>query len=307
MAAFIQYAMQPVDALRLTIGGRFDRFDDAFDPSEPLGVERDDATHDAFSPRVGANFRFVQRDGLDGHVYVTAGRSFKAPTLDQLYDLRSYPVPFDPFELTSSNRGLKPQYGVNIEAGAYQSVSFTNGLVGTLSLSVYQMDMEDEIDFDVATLSYGNIAESRHRGVELGARVVGPRMTSASLAYTLQDATSQTGDNAGNQLKAIPRHTLSLGGGFAPHPRVETNVVITRTGEAFIDDANTRTLPAYTRVDGRVGVRLGAYQVFGEARNLLGAEYNSTGYLDPSGSGTAYYYPAAGRVLLVGVRTGFTQ
>jgi outer membrane receptor protein involved in Fe transport len=304
-AAFVQYSMHPIRQLRVTVGGRYDRFDDSFDPSEPLGQESHDATHEAFSPRVGLNYRYLQREGADGHVYVTAGRSFKTPTLDQLYDQRSYPVPFEPFSLTSSNHGLRPQLGVNVEAGAYQSISLTSGVVGTLSLSVYQMEMEDEIDFDIATLSYGNIAESRHRGVELGARVVGPRMTSGFLTYTLQDATSQTGDNTGHQLKAIPRHTFSLGAGFAPHPRVETGVVITRTGEAFIDDANTRTLPAYTRVDGRVGVSVGAYQIFGEARNLLGTEYNSTGYLDPSGSGTAYYYPAAGRVLLVGVRTGF--
>jgi outer membrane receptor protein involved in Fe transport len=220
-----------------------------------------------------------------------------------LYDQRSYPVPFPPFELRSSNPDLRPQTGTNVELGAYHNVTVTPALFLSLSASLYQMDMEDEIDFDVATLSYGNIAESQHRGVELGVRAAGPRMTAAFLSYTLQDAIVGAGDNSGKQLKAIPRHTVSTGASFAPHARVETGFVVTRTGEAFIDDENTRTLPAYTRVDARAGVRIAAYQVFGEARNLLGAEYNSTGFLDPGGSGTAYYYPAAERVLVIGVRT----
>lgn len=210
------------------------------------------------------------------------------------------------FERQQAEVCLEPQRGVNVEAGAYHSVSLTNGVAGTLSLSVYQMDMENEIDFDVPTLSYRNIAESRHRGVELGARIVGPRMLSAFATWTLQDATGQTGDNSGRQLKAIPRHSVSVGGSITAFESIETGLVVTRMGEAFLDDANTRSLPAWTRVDARVGVQLGPYQIFGEARNLLGAKYNSTGYMDPTGS-TAYFHPAAGRVLLIGIRTGYDQ
>ena len=48
-----------------------------------------------------------------GNVYATVSRSFKAPTLDQLYDLRNVPVPFPPFKIHTSNPDLRPQHGVN--------------------------------------------------------------------------------------------------------------------------------------------------------------------------------------------------
>jgi outer membrane receptor protein involved in Fe transport len=306
-AAFLQYAARPMPRVRFTVGARYDWLDDSFDPVSPAGQTGSDVTHEAFSPKAGVNVRYLDRGTTTGNVYVTAGRSFKAPTLDQLFDVRNLPVPFPPFSIRSSNANLKPQTGTNVEAGIYQTATFGGGIVGSLAASVYQMEMTDEIDFDVATLSYGNIAESRHRGAELGARVIGPGTISSFASYTLQAATIEAGDNTGNQLKAIPRHTVSAGASFSPIDRVQTGVNLTRVGEAFIDDANTRTLPAYTRVDARLGVRISAYEVFGEARNLFGAKYNTTGFLDPSGSGTAYYYPAAERVLMLGVRTGVTR
>jgi len=306
-AAFIQYAARPMPRVRFTLGARYDWLDDSFDPVSPSGQTRSDVTHEAFSPKAGVNVRYLDRGTSTGNVYVTAGRSFKAPTLDQLFDVRNLPVPFPPFSIRSSNASLKPQTGTNLEAGIYHSATLSGGIAGSLTASIYQMDMQDEIDFDVATLSYGNIAESRHRGAEVGARIIGPGTVSTYVTYTLQAATAEAGDNAGNQLKAIPRHTLSAGAAFSPIDRVQTGINLTRVGEAFIDDANTRTLPAYTRVDARLGVRISAYEVFGEARNLFGARYNTTGFLDPSGSGTAYYYPAAERVLMIGIRTGATR
>ena len=72
----------------------------------------------------------------------------------------------------------------------------------------------------------------------------------------------------------------------------------------FIDDANTERIPAWTRVDAQFSRAVGAFDVIIGARNLLDADINSTAFLDPSGSGQAYYYPAAGRVLVIGVRHG---
>ena len=36
----------------------------------------------------------------------------------------------------------------------------------------------------------------------------------------------------------------------------------------------------------------------------LDKQYNTTGFLDASGSGQAYYYPAAGRMVTLGIRHG---
>jgi iron complex outermembrane receptor protein len=298
VSAYTQFAVYMTRALRLTVGGRYDRFADEMTPRGPGGGPKVDVTNDAFSPKLGINYKY--RDG--GNVYVSAGRSFKAPTLDQLFDQRAFPVPFPPFSVRSSNSGLKPATGTNIEAGAYQSVALTERLAGAVSLSVYDMAMRDEIDFNVATLSYGNINRSRHSGAELGLRLTGPSASTAFVSYTLQTATIEGGANDGNQIKAIPENSLSGGLSVALPRGIETSLTATRTGEAFFDDANTQTIDAWTRVDARIGMTIRRFTISAEFRNLLDAEYISTGFLDPAGSGSAFVYPAAGRVLLLGVR-----
>ncbi|MGH9204384.1 MAG: TonB-dependent receptor, partial [Vicinamibacterales bacterium] len=106
-AVFAQYIVQPTEALRFSLGSRLDWLDDTF--------ESHAASHTAFSPKLGANLLISSNT----HVYVTVSRSFKAPSLDQLFDQRSIPVPFPPFSITTSNHALDPQYGTNYEIGVY--------------------------------------------------------------------------------------------------------------------------------------------------------------------------------------------
>lgn len=105
-AGFLQLALAPVQRVRLTLGGRYDWFDDRFTPSRDVNEASRSAAHDAFSPRVGLNIRYLQRTGMTGTAYVTTGRSFKVPTLDQLYDQRAFTLPFEPFSISSSNPEL---------------------------------------------------------------------------------------------------------------------------------------------------------------------------------------------------------
>jgi outer membrane receptor protein involved in Fe transport len=73
----------------------------------------------------------------------------------------------------------------------------------------------------------------------------------------------------------------------------------------YLDDANTRSLPDYTRVDLRVAFRARGLGFHLYLRNLAGARYSSTGFLDPGGSGEAYLYPAAGRVFEASIRNAW--
>lgn len=301
-AAFVQYTILPADAVRISIGARVDWLKDTFDARAPA-PERLEASHSALSPRLGVNVQYRDAGTDAGRVYVTAGRSFKAPTLDQLFDQRRLPVPFPPFAIATSNALLDPQHGRNVEAGIYHRATLVPGtLVGELSLSVYQMDMKDEVDFDLQTLGYVNIGRSRHRGIEAGLTFEGPRSSTAFLAYTQQNATSRVGENHGRQLKAIPHHFVSGGLSAALAGGLEAGVVASHAREIFLDDANTLELPAYTRVDARLSRAIGGVRVFLDVRNLLDSEYSTTGFPDPSGSAAVYYHPAAGRTFDLGLR-----
>lgn len=301
-AAFFGYGVQVSSPVRLTVGSRVDWLRDTFDAEEPA-ASSSDATHIAVSPRVGLNLRYLATDRQNGHVYLSFARSFKAPTPEQLFDQRRFPVPFPPFEVGFANDALDPQYGTNVEAGIYHRTRLAaDGTSAELSLTVYNLDLRDELDFDIETLRYQNIGKSRHRGIEAGLDVASPIGVGGFARYTHQAATHGSGDHDGKQLKAIPRHVLSAGVRTGTESGLATSVSATRLSGVHLDDANTLALPAWTRWDARVSWQLGRITTFVQATNLFDAEFNTTGYPDASDPGTVYYYPAAGRLLHVGIR-----
>jgi len=303
-AGFAQYELRPSQALRISLSGRLDWLDDSFQPGEPSPDVEVSAGHTAFSPKAGVNLRWIDSARQTGHIYVAAGRTFKAPTPNQLFDQRTVPV-LPLVDVPISNPRLVPERGTSLEAGAYHGVVISPGSwTIDMSLAVYQIDMEDEIQLDIATLMYENIAESSHRGVEAGVSVRGPLASTLFANYTLQDVTARSGANDGNSLKAIPRHTLSGGATGTLMRTLDVGVYVTRHGEAWLDNENTRRLRGFTRVDTRASIRVNNLEISLAVMNLFNRAYSTTGFLDPGGSGSALLFPAAGQVFDVGVRLG---
>ncbi len=298
-AAFARYAVQASNALRITAGGRLDWLRDDFDTdAQQASVEP--RAHTVFSPRIGANLRYVESARQSGHFYANVTRSFKAPTPDQLYDRRLLPVPFPPFQITFSNADLEPQTALSYEAGLNHE--FTGSQASAdFSLALYQIDLRDEIDFDINTFSYANLGRSRHRGVEAGINLRGLHSLSAFATYTLQAATSRTGENSGKYLKAIPRHFVLAG--VSAGSALSGTLTVQHARSIFLDDTNTLTLPDWTRVDGRVSYRWRQLTLSIDGFNLLDRKYSTTGFPDAGGA-AVYYYPAARRAINIALSVG---
>jgi vitamin B12 transporter len=298
ISAFAHLAATSTEWLRWTFGVRADYLNDSFAEKGPERSFSANNSHFAFSPKMGINVRYA----ASGRAWLSASRTFKAPTLDQQFDRRPIPVPFPPGEVTTSNPDLEPQRGTSAEAGLYHDLTFSSTRIGA-TLTFYEITMRNELDFDVQTLRYVNIARSRHRGTE-AALTISHGITSVFASVSVQNAISRVGPNEGKQLKAVPGQALSTGVTVTP-PRLGTgSLSITRMADMFVDDANSERIPAWTRVDLQLSRPVGTFEVIVGARNLLDADINSTAFLDPSGSGQAYYYPAAGRVVILGLRHG---
>jgi len=306
-AFYFNDAFQIFKPLTLTLGGRFDFISDHFDGAFPdTTVE---SSNHAFSPKVGVNFHYADSSDFAGSIYVNANRSFKAATLDQLSDQRpldavvviptgpdSYlflPQTVAPF----SNALLKPQKATSYEIGLYQRFKLLSGLSGELALSLYHMNVKDEIDLDLTTFKYANIHRSRHRGIESSARFFMPRLT-AFFNYTLTDVKFKSGEFEGKTVKAIPKNVFALGVTYQPLKRLTTSLAWHFSRDAFIDDENTQRLPNFDSGSLRVAYSLPNATAFFDVQNLLDKSYSSTGYVV---FGTSYFYPAAGRVLRGGI------
>ena len=295
LGTFAHLVASQSSRVRWTLGARADLLRDSFTPD---GGDNLEATHFAFSPKLGVNVRYAE----SGNAWMSASRTFKAPTLDQLFDQRPIPIPFPPGSLTTSNPELEPQRGTSVEVGLYHDVALSGARVG-VALTLYEISMKDELDFDLQTFKYINIARSRHRGFEAGLTMT-QGIVSANASVTLQDAIARAGANDGKQLKAVPGQLLSVGATISPRGVGTLSLAVTQTADVFIDDANARRFPSWTRVDAQFTRPVGSLAFVIGARNLLDEHYNSTGFLDPAGSGQAFYYPAAGRVLTLGIRHG---
>lgn len=299
LAGFVNWENIVLPKLRIVAGARIDWMRDTYETELPADVARSRSVRHAFSPKLGMNFNYLENGSQSGHVYASIGRSFKAPTLDQLFDQRPIPVPFPPFSVTTSNPDLRPQHGSAVEAGVNHRSAIGAGRTLDFTFTAYQQQMRDELDFDLSLFRYVNVGRSRHRGLELGARADAP-LGSVFASFTRQNVVALNGDNAGRQLKAVPRDALSAGITGGP-PRLQASVSVSEVGGAFLDDANQRRLPAYTRVDARFSASVASLRFNLDLINALDRKLISTGFPDPAGTDLDYFYPAARRVLQFGV------
>ncbi|HEX4440486.1 MAG TPA: TonB-dependent receptor, partial [Thermoanaerobaculia bacterium] len=129
-SAFLLQDWRPWTRVRITAGLHWDRIADDF-----TGTTSGDATHEAWSPRVGVSVRLGATGATS--VFAQYSRAFQAPTLDQLFDARPFPD-FAGGTFTVSNPALEPQRAETVEAGG-------SGAWGALGweAAVYRIAVDD--------------------------------------------------------------------------------------------------------------------------------------------------------------------
>ncbi|MDP2481360.1 MAG: TonB-dependent receptor [Candidatus Palauibacterales bacterium] len=296
LGLFGELSGSPVERLRL-VGGM--RFDAVLPRDEAPAAEASRSFHQ-WSPRVGANLAYREDPASPGNVYLSWTRAFKAPTLDQLFDVRAIPTGAPGQTISISNGELRPERSTAVEAGVYQRLPLGGGPYAELSLSAYRQWLDDEIDFDLLTYRYGNIVASRHTGAELSARVVLSRRIEVTHAATLGRAVFRTSANRGHQLKNIPESAFTTTARIAVADPVSLTLTHRAMGRVWLDDENTQALSGSSRFDAAVRWRVGRLGARFSVRNIFDAEYGGYGYLlyDPfSNENVRMIRPGMGRAI----------
>ena len=281
--------------LRASAGARYDRIT----PSATFDDRDEEAKFSAVSGRLAINYAY--RDG--GNLYLVGSTSFKTPTLDQLYDSRRTPVGDDVF-ITISNPSLEPQRAREIEAGAFQRLPMGRASL-EISLSAYRRELEDEIDFDLATFRYGNIKRSRHESLEMLTLAHLGRDIELRNALTLGRATFRSGPYQGNQLKSLPRFVTQSALSVPVRHDVMLTFAHRSTSRTYLDDENTTAIPGVHLFD--VGVRVGGGSLETSIRveNLADERRAGFGFLlfDPgSMRNVPMLYPHGGRTIRFAIK-----
>ncbi|UCE20229.1 MAG: TonB-dependent receptor, partial [Gemmatimonadota bacterium] len=235
-AWYLQGKFFPVEHVSATLGlrwdGIYDDYEDELRNNSSLTSDKS-----ALSTKLGLNWKPDEY----GHLYANLGRAFKAPTIEQLFDQR----PFYHEYLGTvfiSNAALEAQSGINYEIGLRRSF----GPLMETGLSLYQMDMEDEIEFDMGTLQYVNIGKSRHRGFEGEIRIQPFSSATGFVSYTYSDAQYRTGGNTGNQINNIPNHQMTVGLLYTSDVGFKSGILIHSVKDQYMDAENEYPLADYT-------------------------------------------------------------
>jgi vitamin B12 transporter len=245
------------------------------------GVRHDEHSQFGGATTFGANASFTPNDG-ETRLRASYGEGFKAPSLYQLYD--SF----------SGNRALRPERSQSWDVGIDQG--FLDG-AAQVSLTAFLRDTTDQINYDNATFTYGNIDRTKAKGVEATLTLKPTEALSFTGAYSYIDARDRSGRLAfeGKRLPRRAADAISVSIDYDWAFGLSTGGTLTVVGDSFDDAGNARLLDGYALAGIRASFPVGEHlEVYGRVDNLFDAQY-----------ATAYGYGVYGRAAYGGVRVRF--
>ena len=309
--------------------GRWNLYGDAqlrhatFDYHGDVDLDRVNWTF--FNPKIGARYTV----NAQSSIYASAGMSRREPTRNDLFQGE------DNASVVHDLHAVRPERVIDLEAGwrhrtagleleaTVYAMEFRNEIASTGELS------------DIGLLLRRNVDRSHRRGIELDAAWQLTRAlrakTTASLSHNRIDAWTQffdVYDLEGNYVEArpvqyenvepllTPSVLITQSVDYSPNARLTTNATARYVGRSYLDNTNDAAFdaPAFFLVDARASYEVTSWaRVTLQVNNLLDADrvYPSGysyrfavvdvpgGTSDDMNTGTAYYYPQAGRNAVV--------
>ncbi|AVI65089.1 TonB-dependent receptor [Shewanella sp. WE21] len=282
-SAYLQATVPLSHTLSYVVGGRYARVTDELVDGNvyPNGMDLDENAH-AFE--LGLNYRPTAEHRL----YVRADDNFRFAKVDE----QAYTSP--------GVFGLKPQTGRSYEAGWDWAVASQ-----TLRVSLYRLDLEDEIVYDSSAVkpiggNFNGANVNADASLRYGAGADWDwQVTKAlqlGLEYNYTDAEFTDGANDGKELSWVAKHTgrgyVSMD--FAEHFQVFAEAIY--TGDRFIEGDNANQgdkLASYVLGNLALNYNRDAWLASLRIDNVFNKDYVSAGYY--GGDWGDSYYSGRGR------------
>jgi iron complex outermembrane receptor protein len=280
-------------------------------------VDHDGIDWTFFNPKIGARYALSPLSSI----YASAGFTTREPTRNDLFQGEDNP------SFAHDLNAVRPERVIDFEAGWNTRMANVE-----LQANVYAMEFRNEIAStgelsDIGLLLRRNVDRSHRRGIELDAAWrISPRLsskTTASFSHNRIDEWTQffdAYDAEGDYAEArpvqyrdvqpllTPAVLIAQSLDYAPFARLATNVTARYVGRSYLDNTNDSAFdaPAFTLVDARVSYAVTSWaRVTLQVNNLLDANrvypsgYSYRYFSGDVNTGTAYYYPQAGRNAVV--------
>ncbi len=270
-----------------------------------LGYREEWARYDIFQEAPWAEDRARYREpaysvsldylyGKKSSAFFSFKRSFRFPVSDELI------LVFPTFEV---NPSMKPQTGYHYEAGVRHS--FADGMIASLTL--FWIDIHDEIFFNPATFNNENYPKTRRQGIEAGIKVKPFEWLSLWGNYSYIRPLLLGDSFSGNDIPGVPRHKgaigtdIHLGKGFLFNAKA--NIIGPRY---FISDWANQVgrLGGYYTLDGKLSYSWKGLKAFVGVNNLTNQNYAEWGVTNATGT-TQLFYPSPERNFFGGISYTF--
>jgi outer membrane receptor protein involved in Fe transport len=196
-------------------------------------------------------------------VRAAAYRSFRAPTLNELYR---------PFQVGQVRTDANPQLGPETLLGA--EAGFDTRWVRATAFVARLRDPITNATVGPNLQMRQNLGSARVRGLEVQGAWMPIAALRLSLAWTFTDARATSGDLSGRALVQDPRHRVVAATSFADPRWVAIDVALRWVSDQFEDDRNQLRLPGFAVLDVQIGREFApGWEVFAAAENLLDRRY----------------------------------
>jgi len=266
LGAFAQEILQPLPSLRVQAAVRLDYWHNLGGirhevslAGQPTDTDLPDRSDVAVSPRLAVRVQALPWMSVRAAAY----RSFRAPTLNELYR---------PFQVGQVRTDANPQLGPETLLGAEAGFD-----TRWLRMTAFYADLHDPITN--ATVGPNlqmrqNLGSARVLGLELEATWRPFSPLRLSLGWTFTDAKATSSDVEGRTLPQDPRHRLVAAASFSDARWADIDLAVRWTSDQFEDDRNQLRLPGFAVVDVSVSRAVfPGWSAFIAAENLLDRRY----------------------------------
>lgn len=302
---YLQDAIELTPASLLILGWREERakYDasDVLDPTAPGALFATQAPAASETQRQHA-WEIGVRHAFSGatSAFMRAQRSFRFVNADEIYE--------DDATFSKQFQILRPQTAHTHELGMErrQPRAFAR-------VTLFHMDVEDEIHLDPFTAGVGNrnLPPSRRQGAELESSwQVSPEFR-LTAGYAFTDARFRAGtlpgngsigtnlDIAGKRVPLVPEHKLNLALAWDFAARTRLSAALTAVSKQFMDNDEPNTLgrqiPAYAVVDLKLAREFGWGRLAAAVNNLFDEDYYSYAVRSQFTPDRYAVYPLPGR------------
>jgi len=242
------------------------------------GVRHDDHSQFGGVTTFGANANLALGDERT-RLRFAYGEGFRTPSLYQLYD--SY----------SGNAELRPERSHSVDVGLDRDIADGRGRI---SLTLFTRTTRNQIDYDMASFRYANIARTRANGAEVEVAVTPVDSLDLALAYSLVDTRDRSPGAAtfDAHLARRPVHSVTASIDQRWAFGLATGATVRLVSDAVDPTAPQGALDGYVLLDLRASLPLGErFELYARLENAFDTRYE-----------TAYGYGTYGRAAYGGVR-----